>query len=116
MYSYVFRKKFGVEEDTILYYHLRSGTAFRTHRSQRDHDYIRRLAHHVANEVVRDVFIPFYGFHCNFCKFKVPCDKYTVSHHGGPTITLEGRIKPARKFEDWDVQAPHWLEGQAVEK
>ena len=116
LYSYVFRKIYGVEESAILYYHLRSGDIFKTHRSEKDYDYLRRLISHVADGILHDRFVPFYGFHCNFCPYKVPCERYSTPYYGGPRIDLGGKIIGAEKFTDWDPLIPDWMQDQAEER
>ncbi len=106
LYSYAFRKLFGRMERAILYYHLRTGKIFKTYRSEKDYDYLKKLLDEVAEGITKDNFVPFYGFHCNFCDYKVACEKYSIPYHGGPRIDLEGKIKPAREFKDWDVDIP----------
>lgn len=117
IYSYAFRKLFGKEEEAILYYHLRSGNVFKTHRSEKDFDYIKRLINEVAEGITKDYFAPFYGFHCNFCDLKTACEKYSIPHHGGPRIDLEGKIIGAKIFEEWDSEEiPDWMEDQVDER
>jgi len=115
-YSYIFRKLFDKEEKAILYYHLRSDKRFETHRSEKDYDYLKRLLDFVLGGVTKETFVPFYGFHCNFCSFKSPCEKYSLPYHGGPRIDLEGRIKPAEEFNDWNAEVPSWIEDQVDER
>lgn len=117
IYSYAFREIFGEEENAILYYHLRSGDIFRTHRSEKDFDYIKRLVNEVAEGISNDYFAPFYGFHCNFCDLKVACEKYSINHKGGPRIDLEGKIIGAKKFEEWDnSNIPDWIQDQIEDR
>ena len=116
LYSYAFRELFERKEKAILYYHLRSGDIFKTHRSEKDYDYIKKLLDEVAEGIDKDVFVPFYGFHCNFCDYKAACEKYSIPHHGGPRIDLQGKIKGAEKFSDWDVEIPDWMEMQVEER
>ena len=116
IYSYAFRKLFGKEEKEILYYHLRSGKVFTTHRSEKDYDYIKKVLDKVADGITNDKFVPFYGFHCNFCDLKPACEKYSIPYHGGPRIDLEGKIKPANEFNDWEAEVPNWMEDQAEER
>jgi len=106
LYSYAFRKLFGRMERAILFYHLRSGKIFKTYRSEKDFDYLKKLLDEVAEGIGKDNFVPFYGFHCNFCDYKVACEKYSIPYHGGPRIDLEGKIKPAKEFKDWDIELP----------
>lgn len=103
LYSYAFRRLFGVKEKAVLYYHLRSGKVFETHRSEKDFDYFRRLMNDVAESITADKFVPFYGFHCNFCDLKPACEKYCMKEHGGPSLNLEGKIKQTETFDDWDA-------------
>lgn len=109
LYSYVFRELFGFKEEAILYYHLRSGGVFKTHRSEKDFDYLKLFLDEVAEGVSNDRFVPFYGFHCKFCKFKAACEKYSIDYFGGPRIDLEGRIIGAQRFEGWDQEIPDWM-------
>ncbi|HRZ85518.1 MAG TPA: PD-(D/E)XK nuclease family protein [Candidatus Paceibacterota bacterium] len=103
IYSLAFRELFGKKETAILYYHLRSGNIFKTHRSEQDYEYIKRLVDDVAEGIIKDIFVPFYGFHCNMCDLKPACEKYSINHHGGPRIDcLEGKIIGAEKFTEWD--------------
>jgi CRISPR/Cas system-associated exonuclease Cas4 (RecB family) len=113
IYSYAFRKVFGELEKSILYYHLRSGRVFKTHRSEKDYDYLKRLLDEVAEGIEKEVFVPFYGFHCNFCDYKTACEKYSISHHGGPRIDEKGKIKKDDLFEGWDYNIPDWMEIQS---
>lgn len=115
LYSLVFPRLFGKKEQAILYYHLRTGQVLKTHRSEKDYDYIRGLLDRVARGVENNEFDPFYGFHCNFCDHKSACEQYTSDFHGGPRIDLEGKIKGAEEFTDWyspdsDVGLPGWIE------
>jgi CRISPR/Cas system-associated exonuclease Cas4 (RecB family) len=116
IYSYAYRKLYGKEEKAILYYHLRSGEIFKTHRSEKDYDYIKKLLDEVSDGISRDNFVPFYGFHCNMCDLKTACEKYSIPHHGGPRIDLEGKIKGAEQFTNWDVEIPDWMEDQIEER
>lgn len=111
LYSYAFRKLFGQEENSVLYYHLRSGTLLKTHRSQKDYDYICKVLDEVVEGVEKDVFTPFYGYHCGYCDYQIACEKYSIPYHGGPRIDLEGKIKHAKIF-DWDAEFPDWIEMQ----
>lgn len=113
LYSYAFRQLFQKEEEAVLYYHLRSGRVFKTHRSEKDYDYMRRLVEDVAEGIANDRFVPFYGFHCSFCDHKLPCEKYSIEHHGGPSLNLEGKIREVKEFTEWDI--PNWMEMQADE-
>ncbi len=54
----------------------------------------------VTDGIINSRFTPFYGFHCNFCDYQVPCEDYSVSH-GGPKISIEDRIKDAKEVT-WD--------------
>jgi len=113
LYSCAFRKLFGEEEERILYYHLRSGSVLETHRSEKDYDYLKRLLDEVAYGISNDNFVPFYCFNCNLCDYMPACEKYSLPYHGGPKIIdLEGRIKPAKEFKDWDIDVPEWAEFQ----
>lgn len=114
IYSYVFRKLFNKKEEAILFHHLRSGDIFETHRSEKDYDYLKLILDKVSKNISNDEFIPFYGFHCDFCDYQTPCEKYTIPYHGGPRIDLEGKIKYAKKFEEWDTELPEWMEMNAV--
>lgn len=102
-YSYAFRKLFGAIEKAIFYYHLRTGRIFETHRSEKDYDYAKRLLDETAEGVSKNRFFPFYGFHCNICDLKIACEKWCMEEHGGPSLNLEGRLKPAVTFDDWDA-------------
>jgi len=108
IYSYAFRKLFEVKEKAILHYHLRSGKAFKTHRSENDYDYINYLLDNVSDGIYNDRFVPFYGFHCNLCDLKVPCDKYSIKYHGGPMIVEDvgkiKKIKGAETFDKWEKE------------
>lgn len=119
IYSYAFRELFGVKEEALLYYHLRKMRRLETHRSEKDYDYLKGLLDEVVEGIAKDKFVPFYGFHCNFCNYKPTCEKYSVTYHGGPRIDLEGKIKSARTFDEWDIKLPEeagWLETQAEER
>ncbi len=108
IYSYIFRKIFKRKEKALLYYHLRSGKAYKTHRSEKDYDYIKKLLDDVSEGIFNDRFTPFYGFHCNFCDLKVPCEDYAIDYHGGPKIYEEKdrlkKIKNAETFEKWETE------------
>jgi len=108
LYSNVFRMLFGVDESAMLYYHLRSGEIFETHRSQKDYDYLFKLIDKVSDGIENKRFVPFYGFHCKYCELKSPCEKYAIDYHGGPRLDLEERLKKAKKFE-WDLNLPSWM-------
>ncbi len=111
IYSYAFRKLFGEQEQAILYYHLRSGDVFKTYRSEKDFEYMKRLVNEVAEGISKDHFVPHYGYHCNFCDLKSACEKYSIPHHGGPRIDLEGKIIGAKRFEEWDSpDVPDWMQ------
>lgn len=110
IYSLAFREIFGKKEKAILYYHLRTGKVLKTHRSEKDFDYVKGLIDEVVEGVINDKFTPFYGFHCNFCDLKVACEKYSSGHHGGPRIDLEGKIRPAEEFKEWDPDVPEEAE------
>jgi CRISPR/Cas system-associated exonuclease Cas4 (RecB family) len=119
IYSYAFRKIFKEKEKAILYYHLRSGKVFETHRSEKDYEYVKRLIDDVVDGISKDKFVPFYGFHCKFCDLKVACEKYSLKHHGGPRIDLEGKIKTANTFDAWDAPLPekaNWIADMQEEK
>jgi len=105
----------GTKEDALFFHHVRSGKMFKTHRSEKDFDYIRTVLDKVSSGIELDRltkrFTPLYGYHCNGCMYKVPCQKYSVDH-GGPRIDLEGRIKTAHEVE-WDYELPgdaSWLD------
>lgn len=115
LYSYAFRKIYETIEKVILYYHLRSGKVFKTYRSEKDFDYLKKLLDDVIEGIENDRFTPFYSYHCKFCDLKVGCEDYSISHHGGPRIDLEGRIKPAKEFKLWDAEVPDWMEMQTIE-
>jgi len=110
IYSYAFRKIFGVKEQNIIYYYLRGNDPLKTHRDEKDYDYVKRLISKVVEGICRDEFVPFYGFHCNFCDLQSACEKYSIPFHGGPRIDLEGRIRGANRFKEWDVEVPDWVE------
>jgi hypothetical protein len=108
---------YSVDERAILYYHLRSGEVFKTHRSEKDFDYLKRLLDAFAEGVSNDGFVPFYGFHCNMCDLRSICERYAIQHHGGPKIVnLEGKIKGAERFSDWDAPTEDWIEMQTEER
>lgn len=115
-YSYAFREIFKKREQAILYYHLRSGDVFETHRSEKDYDYAKILADEVAEGIYNDRFVPFYGFHCNFCDLQVSCENYCMDYHGGPKIALVEKIKKPEKFFGWDVDIPEWMQDQVDER
>lgn len=108
IYSLAFREIFNEKEESILYYHLRSGKIFETHRSEKDFDYLKSLLDEVSEGIIKDKFVPKYGFRCGFCDYKAPCEKYSMEYHGGPRIDLEGKIKTAKEFLDWDSDLPDW--------
>ncbi len=112
MYSYAFRKLFSEKEKGILFYHLRSNKVFKTQRSEKDYEYMKQLLDEVAEGISKDIFVPFYGFHCNFCDYKIACEKYSIKHRGGPRLDLETKIKGAPEFKEWDAEIPEWLEEQ----
>ncbi|MFH1365560.1 MAG: PD-(D/E)XK nuclease family protein [archaeon] len=115
LYSYVFRKIYGAQESAIYFYHLRDLARYETHRNEKDYDYLKGLLDKVANGIEKDLFVPFYGFHCKFCDYRAPCEKYNIPYRGGPRIDLEGRIRGAKSFDDWDIEIPNWLENQIEE-
>ena len=106
LYSNVFRQIYGKEEDAILYYHLRSDTLLKTHRSEKDYDYLKHILDEVADGITQNKFTPFYGFHCNFCDLKTACEKYSIKHHGGPRLDLDNKIMSAERFTEWDEDVP----------
>ncbi len=115
-YSMAFRMLFGKAEKALLFYHLRTGQVFQTFRSEKDFDYVKRLIDEVVDGVTRNQFTPFYGFHCNFCDYQCDaCEKYSMPHHGGPRIDLEGKIKTAESFPVWNQEVPDWIEIQGEE-
>jgi CRISPR/Cas system-associated exonuclease Cas4 (RecB family) len=116
LYSYVFRQLFGKTEKAILYYHLRSGDVFKTHRNDKDFDYLNTLLDEVSEGILKNNFVPFYGFHCNFCDLRVACEKYNINFHDGPRINLEGKIKSAEKFLEWEDQIPSWMNENDTEE
>lgn len=118
IYSMVFRQIFQEQEKAILYYHLRSGDVFKTYRSERDFEYVKRLLDKVAKGIEDEDFVPFYGFHCEMCDRQSVCEKYSHPYHGGPRIDLEGKIIGAEKFDKWDVDAqiPDWMEDKTEER
>jgi len=116
LYSWAFRKLFNADEKAILYYHLRSGEVLKTHRSEDDYSYLQRLVEEVATGIEKDVFVPFYGFHCNMCRYKAVCEKYCIQYHGGPRIDDRGKIKSAETFDEWNQDIPNWMEDQAEER
>jgi len=75
LYSYAFRKIYGVKESAIYFYHLRDLVRYETHRTEKDYDYLKSLLDKVANGIEKDIFVPFYGFHCGFCDYKAPVRK-----------------------------------------
>ena len=109
LYSWAFRQKYGKLEKAILYYHLRTGKVFKTHRSQQDYDYLARVCDIVAEGVDKGVFIPFYGYHCNFCDYKAPCERYSIDYHGGQKINLDTRIIGAEEFDEWELHTPQCM-------
>jgi len=111
LYSYVFRKKYNAKEKAILYYHLRTGNVFKTHRNEKDYDYLRALINVVAEGITNDKFTPFYGFHCSFCDYQVACEKYTLDNHGGPKISSDKKIIKAKRYYGWDDDIPEKLSG-----
>ncbi len=108
IYSYAFREIFKEKEKGILYYHLRSLQPFKTYRSEKDYDYVKRVLDEVAGGITKDKFFPMYGFKCKFCDYKVHCEDYAMEHHGGPKISLEGKIKTAETFDEWDDDLLGW--------
>lgn len=100
--SLAFRKIFGRQEDAILYYHLRKSKLLETHRGEKDYDYIKMILDEAAEGICSKKYVPFYGFHCNMCDYKVPCEICSVSHDG-PKLNLEGKIIPAKEFLGWNV-------------
>lgn len=117
-YSMAFRQIFQEVEKSILYYHLRTGDVFKTHRSERDFDYVKALFDKVVRGIENEDFVPFYGFHCGMCDRQRVCEKYSHPHHGGPRIDLEGIIIGADKSDiyDIDAQIPEWMEAQSEER
>ncbi len=111
LYSYAFRELFQEKEEAILYYHLRSGKVFKSHRNEKDYDYMKRLIDDVAEGITQDRFTPFYGFHCNFCDYKVACGKYSFEYQEGPRKDLGNKTRIANEFKDWDIDPPGPLNG-----
>ncbi len=70
LYSYAFRKIFGEEEKALLYYHLRSGDIFKTHRSEKDYDYLKRLLDEVSNGIEKKYLLHFTAFIAIFATTK----------------------------------------------
>ncbi len=118
LYSYVFRQLFGELEQSILFYHLRSGEILKTHRSQQDFDYLRTVLDDVTEGIENEKFLPFYGFHCNFCDYKSACEQES-EYYGGPGIvTPEGKIIGAEEFKQWysvDSEIPPEIEDMVLE-
>jgi CRISPR/Cas system-associated exonuclease Cas4 (RecB family) len=111
IYSYAFRKLFETEEEGLLYYHLRTGKPFKTHRSEKDYDYVKRVLDEVAEGITNDRFFPMYGFKCKYCDYQIHCEDYSMDHYGGPKISLEGKIKTAETFDEWDEESSKVWEG-----
>ncbi len=116
VYSAVFREVFKdlfgkVVEKNILYYHLRTGNVLKTKRNQIDYDYVKALMDTAQRRIENNEFVPFYGFHCKDCDWKVPCEKYSV-FYDGPRIDLENRILEADPFLLWHnpEERKIWLE------
>ncbi len=101
----LFENEFGGEEEATYHYHLRTMKLFETHRSKNDFIYLEKLFDQVAREIDNALatgdFIPHYDYRCSSCEFSVPCDKYSP-FYGGPKIVREGRIQPAKSFDDWE--------------
>jgi len=62
----------------------------------------------LANGIINDDFVPMYGFKCKYCDYKTHCEDYSMDHYGGPKISLEGKIKTAETFGDWDDDLHGW--------
>lgn len=104
IYSAAAKDIFGVEDAAILYYHLRSGQVLKTKRSERDFIYLQHMLNNASEGIEKALnsgdFVPRYGYRCNFCDSKVPCERYSISH-GGPKIIHSGEIIPAEPFTEW---------------
>lgn len=107
IYSYAFREIFQEKEDAILYYHLRSGKVFKTKRTEKDFDYLKSLLDKVSEGVSREIFIPFYGFHCNFCDYQEACANYSIDYKGNPKINKKRKNLQTKISDDWVL--PEWM-------
>lgn len=79
LYSLAYEKLYAEElngnKPIVVYLHLRTGKAFKTTRSEKDYNYLKQLIHSTKKGIENDEFVPFYGFHCNFCKYLPLCKK-----------------------------------------
>lgn len=73
IYSAAFRHEYGTIESSMLFYHLRSGKVFVTHRSEEDFDTLEQICEEVSTEINEDRFPRNWGDHCRFCDFQQPC-------------------------------------------
>lgn len=101
IYSLAYRLTHEETERSILLYHLRSGRVFRTERSQTDFDYLERLCNDVSEGIINERFLPRFGFHCNFCDYQTPCQRYHPSTRGG---NLELEIREPTEWLAWSLE------------
>lgn len=117
IYSKAFRQIFNEEEKNILYYHLRSGKVLKTKRDQKDFDYLEQLLDRAHEEIERSVdsgkFVPFYGYRCKHCDYKLGCERYSHSYDG-PKLVEDGKIIGAEEFTGWNK--PEDLEEMLVDE
>ena len=54
-------------------------------------------------KIENDDFLPFYGFHCNYCDYKIPCQNYNFSKKG-PKKTSINQNNKLGYFLGWKEQ------------
>ena len=98
IYSLAFKELYGEDLDAILYYHLRSGKLYKTERYNADYEQLQRLCDHISQSIENDVFVPQYGYQCNFCDYRAPCSKYHFGKEGAMQIHEEPKNE---EVEEW---------------
>ena len=82
IYALACKELYGKEPDEILFYHLRSGKLFRTTRGPADFDYLEQICRDITESIQNDIWIPHYGYNCNFCDYQDPCAQYNYTEVG----------------------------------
>jgi len=92
IYSAAYRSIFREDERAILFYHLRSGDAIITKRSDKDFDCLEKICETVSENILKENFVPHYGSHCKFCDYIQPCNGYSYNNEG-PIKIEDNEIK-----------------------
>ena len=71
---------------------------YKTERYNADYEYLQRLCDHIAQSIDNDVFVPQYGYQCNFCDYREPCSKYHFGKEGAIQVYEEPKNK---EVEEW---------------